>query len=287
MRHALLVLALVGLAGCGGSQLEADSPSAPAPHSSPGVTPSAVASPRSSATPAAPTAPPPHGPVVTPGWLGPIYAPHLHGYDVSYPQCPPVPVPAAASFSIIGVNAGKSFTVNPCLAAEWRAARGTRAVYLNSGYDPDNAGRATPDCRSRSQYQDGGDDRRMAYSIGCSEAIYAVNALRAAGADRAVMVWLDVETSNSWDLANLDLNRVALQAEIDQLAAFGRLVGLYSTYVQWRGIVGDWSPAGIVADWVAGAGPDTACGPTGFSGHPVWVAQELPTWAGYDSDWTC
>ncbi|HSR26120.1 MAG TPA: hypothetical protein VLW53_21375, partial [Candidatus Eisenbacteria bacterium] len=215
--------------------------------------------------------------------------PHVHGYDASYPQCPASAAPAAATFSIIGVSGGRGFTVNPCLAGQWRAARGLRAVYFNSGYDPDNAGKTTPDCRSRAQYQDGGDDRRTAYAIGCSEAVYAVNAMRAAGADRAVMIWLDVESSNSWDHSSFDLNRVALQAEIDQLAAFGRLVGLYATFAEWRAIVGAWSPAGIVADWVAGAEPEAGCGTPGFSGHPVWIVQEPTTWpgTGHDSDWTC
>src|SRR5207248_7315739 len=105
---------------------------------------------------------------------------------------------------------------------------GQRAVYFNSGYDPDNAGRVTPDCAGRSRYQAGGAGRQLAYAIGCSEAVYAVDAMRAAGADRAAMIWLDVESSNSWDASDLDLNRVALQSEIDELAAFGRLVGLYA-----------------------------------------------------------
>jgi len=236
----------------------------------------------------APTATPlvPH-PAVTPGWVGPIYAPGLHGYDVSYPQCPGRFAPAGAAISIIGANNGKTFSVNPCLRTEWLTARGVRAVYFNSGYDPGNAGRVTPDCGGRSRYQEGGAERQLAYAIGCSEAVFAVNTLTAAGATRAVMIWLDVERSNSWDQTDLDLNRTALQAEIDELAAFGRIVGLYSTSLQWREIMGDWSPAGVVADWVAGQTMEAACGRPGFSGHPVWIVQELDTWDGVDSDWTC
>jgi hypothetical protein len=273
---ALLVAALLGLVACSGSEATAG-PNGPSPPPSP-ATPGA----RPAATPA-----PSHRPVVTPGWVGPFYPPHAHGYDLSYPQCSAILPPAAATFSIVGVDDGRTFTVNPCLQAEWRAATGLRAVYFNSGYDPANAARTTGDCRSRAQYQDGGADRRTAYAIGCSEAVYAVNAMRTAGADRAVMIWIDVETSNSWDPAGLDLNRTALQAEVDELAAFGHLVGLYATFDEWRSIVGDWSPAGIVADWVAGETPQVNCGLPGFSGHPVWVAQELATWSGYDSDWTC
>jgi hypothetical protein len=233
------------------------------------------------------TAPPPHGPAVAPGWVGPLYPPRQHGYDISYPQCPATAGPPGAALSIIGVNKGKAFTANPCLAGQWRSAQGRRAVYLNSGYEADNLSQASADCRARSQALAGAADRQAAYAIGCSEALFAVSAMRTAGADRAVMVWLDVESANSWDLANVDLNRTSLQAEIDVLAAYGHLVGLYSTFALWHGILGDWSPAGIVADWVAGGTPQIDCAAPGFSGHPVWVAQELPTWDGRDSDWTC
>jgi len=195
--------------------------------------------------------------------------------------------PAGSRFSIIGANNGKAFSSNPCLRSEWLSARGVRAVYFNSGYDPGNAGRVTPDCASRSQYQAGGADVQGAYAIGCAEAVFAVDMLAAADAMRTVMIWLDVEQSNSWDPVNLDLNRTALQAEIDELAAYGHMVGIYSTAFQWQSILGGWSPAGVVADWVAGQTPQAICGTRGFSGHPVWIAQELDTWESVDSDWTC
>jgi hypothetical protein len=289
-RLVLLAIGLCSLAACGDPPPVAShlavTPSGPA---SPTLPPAMSHGAPATATAAPRPTPTPRPPLVAAAWVGPIYPPHVHGYDASYPQCPTAVAPPGAAFSIVGVNGGRGFTVNPCLAAQWRYARGQRAAYFNSGYDPDNAAKTTPDCRSRAQYQEGGDDRRTAYAIGCSEAVFAVNAMRAAGADRAVMIWLDVESSNSWDPSNLDLNRTALQAEIDQLAAFGRLVGLYATFSEWRAIVSAWSPAGIVADWVAGAAPEAACRAPGFSGHPVWVVQELTTWpaSGHDSDWTC
>ena len=178
--------------------------------------------------------------------------------------------------------------MNPCLAAQWRSGRGPRAVYFNSGYNADNAARTTPDCRSRAELQDPSADVRSAYAIGCSEAEYSVAAMRAAGATGAVMIWVDVESSNSWDSGRVDLNRRALQAELDQLAASGRLVGLYGTFAEWQEIVGSWSPGGVVANWVAGQPPDTACRAPGFSGQPVWLVQELSAWpGGDDSDRAC
>lgn len=289
-----LAVVLAGLTACGGGEavtaglVTPPSPSrAAAASASPRPSPTARPTPARTPRPTpVPTVQAPH-PAVAPGWLGPVYPPRLHGYDVSYPQCPGHAAPAGATFSIIGANRGKAFSVNPCLRTLWLTARGVRAVYFNSGYDPDNSGSVTSDCAQRAQYQPGGAQRQLAYAIGCSEAAFAVNTLAGAGASRTAMIWLDVEQSNSWDLADLDLNRTSLQAEIDQLAAYGHMVGLYSTSYQWRSILGDWSPAGVVADWVAGQTPDAICGTTGFSGHPVWITQELDTWSGVDSDWTC
>jgi hypothetical protein len=289
---ALLATALLVALACGGAA-SGTTPATAQPSSRPvAATPTArpAASPRPTAraTPApTPTPTPPHRPAVAPGWAGPIYPPHTHGYDVSYPQCGALLTPPGATFSIVGVNSGKAFTVNPCLRAEWRGARGQRAAYLNSGYDPANADRTTADCRSRSQRQGGGSDVQTAYAIGCSEAVFGLGTMTAAGAVPSVVIWLDVESSNSWDPVNLSLNRVALQSEVDELAATGHVVGLYATFGEWPGIVGQWSPSGVVADWVAGGTPAENCAAPGFSGHPVWISQELATWAGDDSNWTC
>jgi hypothetical protein len=284
-----LAVVLAGLTGCeGGQAVTANLVASPTPPAAPrSPSPSAHPSPARTPRPTpAPTSPAPH-PAVAAGWVGPVYAPHLHGYDVSYPQCPGRLPPRGATFSIIGANSGKAFSANPCLRSEWLTATGVRAVYFNSGFDPDNAGKVMPDCASRSGYQAGGAGVQTAYAIGCAEAVFAVAMLGAAGAARTMMIWLDVEQSNTWDPVNLALNRTALQAEIDELAAYGHMVGIYSTTYQWQSILGAWSPAGVVADWVAGQTPQAICGTLGFSGHPVWIAQELPTWDSVDSDWTC
>jgi hypothetical protein len=220
-----------------------------------------------------------------------IYLPGAHGYDASYPQCSGGRVPGGAGFAIVGVNRGKAFTTNPCLGREWRsAAAPPRAVYLNSGFKPDNYSKATSGCRKLSKLLGAPDERRKAYAIGCSEAVYSLAAMRTSRISKLVMSWIDVELANSWDEGDVNLNRFALQGEIDQLGAVGPLPGLYSSSRSWGAITGNWSPPGVAGNWTAGIPPATACGSAGFSGAPVWLVQEAATWpqpSGYDSDWAC
>jgi hypothetical protein len=77
---------------------------------------------------------------------------------------------------------------------------------------------------------------------------------------------------------------------MDQLAADGRPVGVYSTFRDWTIVTDGWAAPSITANWVAGRSRSGACSERGFSGAPVWLAQETATWpepSGYDSDWSC
>src|SRR3954454_16086542 len=56
------------------------------------------------------------------------------GFDVSYPQCGR-PLPTGATAAVVGVDGGKPFDVNPCLAEQvaWASeASGTPAYYVNT-----------------------------------------------------------------------------------------------------------------------------------------------------------
>ncbi len=44
------------------------------------------------------------------------------GYDVSWPQCGGGPLPVDGDLGIVGVNGGKPFEDNPCLAPQYRWA---------------------------------------------------------------------------------------------------------------------------------------------------------------------
>src|SRR6478672_1536896 len=61
------------------------------------------------------------------------FAAGRYGNDISWPQCGGA-FPTKAGFGIIGVNGGRPFTQNPCLAAEWQwasTAKGAPAYYMN------------------------------------------------------------------------------------------------------------------------------------------------------------
>src|SRR5579859_2268146 len=116
------------------------------------------------------------------------------GYDLSYPSCGKGQ-PVGADFAVIGINGGRAFTRNPCLAQQWAAAAPRRSLYLNTGYRPDYAVFVTADCGRQSRYRRGSVEQRVAYAIGCSEADFSLAYLRRAvpGA-RSAALWLDVET---------------------------------------------------------------------------------------------
>lgn len=217
-----------------------------------------------------------------------LYSNRSHGYDASYPQCGAGP-PPGADFSVVGVNGGKAFSLNPCFLRQWQSGARPRAIYLNSGYNPDNRGKVLQACDRLAGAAGLEGDARLAYGLGCSTASDSLSALRSAGAAQPLMWWIDVENSNSWDAENLVLNQDSLRGQIEMLASTGKPVGVYSTFKDWRIITGGWTFAGIWANWVAGRNPADACGAPGFSGAPVWLAQERATWgdSGWDSDYAC
>src|SRR5487761_493574 len=93
------------------------------------------------------------------------------GYDFSYIQCGSAA--PAASFGVVGVNAGYPFTYyNSCLTAEYAAAArtGNVAVYVNTGYDPTytaiDGRHTTQACYTSSAGVTGTPDQRAAWAVG-------------------------------------------------------------------------------------------------------------------------
>jgi hypothetical protein len=193
----------------------------------------------------------------------------LTGFDVSSLGCG-AQRPYGA-FGVAGVNAGRPFHYNPCLAAQYAPGE---AVYLNTAYDDAYLNRIRPECTRSARRLELPAAEAAAWGVGCSEAegsiAYASSALPAPPS----MWWLDVEILNSW--SSPPLNRRALEGVIATLQSTGVPIGVYSTGYQWGVITGGWTTAAITADWVAGAqSADDAplhC-ESGFTGAPVWLVQ--------------
>jgi hypothetical protein len=251
----------------------ADTPSpAPTPSPTPAAPSPVIASP--SPSPKPPSAP------------GSPYVGGASGYDLSYPQCSNPGPPPGASFTVLGVNHGKAFSTNQCLANEWQLGVKPRALYLNTGYNPDNSTHITNACQSSAASSGLSGAYATAYAIGCSESDFSLGQVSAVlGSWQPLMWWLDVETGNSWSGTDLDLNRAALKGALVRLAQTGLDVGVYSTASQWQSITGGWTNSGISADWVAGTDA-SSCGQPGYSGSPVWLVQLVPT-SSTDIDQAC
>ena len=191
------------------------------------------------------------------------------GYDVSFPNCA-TPVLGGHAFAVVGLNAGRPFTINRCFASEWARALAPASVYVNTGYSRTFARHLTPACRAAGQSQPLGVAGRRAYAIGCSEAVVTERLL---AGRQALAIWLDVESSNTWSLRP-SLNRATIRGILDRLAGRSThpLIGIYSNAAFWRQITGGWSSLSV-PEWAA----TTAGGPSGcrssFAGGPVWLSQ--------------
>lgn len=209
------------------------------------------------------------------------YATGTTGYDVSYPQCG-ASAPAGA-FGIVGVNGGRPFSNNSCLASEYSAAPQPPSLYVNTGYSGAYRKNITSGCASQSNSVAGSSSQRQAWAVGCSESESSLAYATQSGAVSVAMWWLDVETANSWSSSNLALNQYTINGAAARLAQTGVPVGVYSNASMWTTITGTGSFAhpNIDADWQTAGG---SCG-TGFTGGPVWLVQS--TVGGLDFDKAC
>ena len=211
------------------------------------------------------------------------YQPGTTGYDVSYPQCGSAS--PTGSFAIVGVNGGRPFSYNQCLAAEYLAAPTTPApsLYINAAYSGAYRKNVTSNCSAMSGQIAGTRTQEQAWAIGCSEAETSLGYAGRQGATVDAMWWIDVETANSWSSSNLVLNRYAVQGAVSRLDQTGLPVGVYSSASMWHAITGgNYTPTGIEADWETAGGQ---CGSVGFTSSPVWLLQSVA--GGADSDLAC
>ena len=221
------------------------------------------------------------------------------GYDISYPQCGGA-YPVNVAFAIVGVNGGRVFSKNPCLADQLRWGGDAAAeVYINTG-NPGPAlssfwpvGQTSPRVCSSSNP----DTADCAYDYGWNAAQHSYQTLEEAYALRGISAnpnetvwWLDVETSNSWR-SNTALNVAALQGEVAYLVSRGvTSIGVYSTTVQWGEITGGTAAFAAYPSWGAGAPSENAakrhCVATpGFTGGDLALVQY--PYSGFDANVRC
>ena len=262
------------------------------------------------------------------------------GIDVSYPQCPGTSLPPGEAFAIVSVTGGLANDYNSCLSNEFAYAQQTTGttkqpkaqLYVNTA-DPGNGVADWP-----SPSQPGAFGSSTTPYGSCTYA--SASATSGPGADSAACayvygydmvagiaygggnvigdladfhnvtggymyqypVWLDVETTNSWQSSTtsngLAMNTADLQGMVEAFKAatpsgLTSTVGVYSTGYQWNQITG--TPTGTAAgdlaglpDWVPGAtrqsGAVSNCSTTPFTGGRVTVTQ----WTSqYDYDYSC
>lgn len=215
------------------------------------------------------------------------------GFDVSYPQCSITSYTNTgldSGFAMVGVGGGRPFTSNSCAGAELTAAQayvvsgGPVGAYFNTGYagayakSIDNticSPSATPSNTGAtgSPHIVSSDDQ--AWAIGCSEALYAENEVKALGVTPSTW-WADVESGNSWS-TNTALNYYTVKGMFWLAKNDGLTMGAYSYTSAWDKILGSYATSPdlfIQADWQAFL---TGCQTNGFSGNPLWVYQDGTT----------
>jgi hypothetical protein len=219
--------------------------------------------------------------------------PGLAGVDISYPDCPRgLPASSPGSLVIVGINGGRMFRYNPCLAEQyaWAQLQVTPSLYVNTntayGLTAENgavgpAGTCAPGGTACRGYNYGYNAARDAWG-------YAARQLGPSNLPR--VWWLDVEVANSWFTSQLGANRQVIEGALDFLGQPGRFgapsmgytVGIYSTTLQWTRIVGaDYRPG--VPVWYATVAKTPIAArawcttpfenPWGFTGGRVWLVQ--------------
>jgi hypothetical protein len=259
------------------------------------------------------------------GGFEPSSVPPGAGADVSYPNCGGA-LPLGQAFGVVGVNGGRANNLNPCLAEEltWAAYRSSGysveprvSVYLNTG-DPGNSylgeevgdwpnsgitpfGVCLPTIIFARQFGAGQLSLACAFEYGYQKAEADLLWLRVATRrDRlpsqpsAYPFWLDVETSNTWQVST-GLNSVDLEGMVYALQVAGVAhLGVYAFTPQWDEIIGGvlalaFGSLEVSADWtpVAGslAAAESGCQQPPFTGATMAITQFAS--GPFDADLAC
>jgi hypothetical protein len=242
-----------------------------------------------------PTEPPrPARVFVPPAIPRPVPARHpavdVDGFDVSWPQCNDE-LPASVGYAIVGVNRGRTYSENDCLAAQLEWAGEDADVYLNTGNPGPHHSRYWPSGTSGPVTCDRREDdsHECAYLYGWNAAADGYARVLAAhvalgwadaDADRVRTEgtwWLDVETANSWR-GDRSLNVSTLHGAVDFLESMDvEEVGFYSTPLLWWRVTHGTDDFTNYPAWHAGgrtrSGAEDRCDDDAFTGGELRMVQ--------------
>jgi hypothetical protein len=217
-----------------------------------------------------------------PAFAGGSYSNGAYGTDISWPQCgrgyDTIP---ANDFTVVGVNGGEPFTMNPCFGNQYGYMRASGfqspSLYINLQYGEADNGYSG--CGA-------GDHACRAHDYGYLAAQYAYTQAnfitRGDTLAHTSTWWLDVETMNTWS-DDSNLNAQVVRGALEFLTSTGKRVGVYSTPGQWGQIAGGYNPGHSIGNWVAGADSTEdagMCQDALWAGGEVWIFQYL----NYDLD---
>jgi hypothetical protein len=216
------------------------------------------------------------------------------GNDFSWPQCAKgvgngqgQPLPTGyRQFMIVGLTNGTGLHENPCLAGQWRYARG-HADHVTGYTVP-----TYPTTGERAAARDGHYGR--CHTLRCrlrnhgwAQGAFTAHSLHSVHA-HPPMVWVDVETRyrHPWT-SHPSRNRLVVQALVKSLQHFGYRVGIYSTNYMWHHLV-DYATS--LPEWVPAGSTTRGCY-LPISRGPVWMSQYSHYYkkrkAGYDENGLC
>ena len=212
------------------------------------------------------------------------YRPGTTGYDISWPQCGGAYPPPPHDITIVGVNRGRMYTKNPCLASEAAWAGPSLTLYVNVDGLPNDTTSGLTGPRGTCAVTD---LSCRSYNYGRNAATFDLTYTSGLGIGSS-MWWLDVEIGKPWRSDNLVYNVEVIKGMLDGLREHGNIVGIYSTSYQWGVITGGGYYPGTPI-WVPGARDATeakahCAGSYSFGGGTTWLTQWTIT---YDHDYAC
>ncbi len=222
------------------------------------------------------------------GETGDPYASGNVGVDVSWPQCGTADMtPSGYDFGVVGINAGLTYSVNPCLQTEADNFAGKQLkLYVNTAWNSESS-HINPDSPIECAE---GDENCLAYNYGYNAGVAAANAAIDVGISMNTEVFEDVEPDATWS-TDTEQNQQSLLGEHDALIDNGATnVGIYSYTTAWNDITGGWQngwDSWGFTSWTTASDAMSFCTGHRFTGGPSKMMQFTPDGSNLDHDVAC